>query len=252
MADFSQRVKVSTQGIAFFNEEKAMLKIVYLEDAVTVSINYPLITDGKTTYPQEMRHSVLINQNNVAALVKLICEVIIPSYEKGENKDAGVFTNRARTQMFEVLEKGGTFFAVIHDEIENRIPKNTYIFKFDKTMTIQDYDTEALSFNSEELDAQFYVFCKVLESFMLLGNGVTAHEYQYRQSYFIDQVRRLITALDTRFNLGIGYKRTSDGTNNYGNSGFGTPPETTQVHETSMDNLMNSIMPGSDDQLPFV
>lgn len=249
MADFSQKVKVSTHSIAFFNEDRAMLKIVYLEDAITISINFPSIVDGKVSYPQEMRHSVLLNQNNVSALYTMIMEHVFPAFEAGNNKDVGVFTNRNKTQMFEAVTKGGSFFVMIHDEIESRIPKNTYIFKFDKTQVITDYDIEAVSFHTEDLDAQFAVFCKVLESFTLLSNGITAHEYQYRQSYFIDQIKQLASAMNTKFNLGTGYQR-SGSSNSYGNSGFdsvtsGSPVE---VKEGTMNDIMGGIM---GDELPF-
>lgn len=244
MADYNQRIKVSTNSLSFFNEERQMLKLSFLEDSVVVSICNPEFANEKLSYPQQMRHSVLVNQNNASALYDIITRIIIPAYEAGNSKDAGIFTNRAKTQMLEVMVEGGSFFVVIHDEIENRIPKNSYTFKFDKTTIITDYDIKAVSFKTEEVDASFTVFAKAFEAFQNLSNGITAHEYQYRQSYYIEQIRKLITALDTKFNLGIAYK---NGNYNKPNSGFNEGYSPAEVRESTMDSIMGALT----DEIPF-
>ena len=52
MADYS-KPSISTHSLPFFNEERLMLKIVYLDDAITASICVPQIVDGKASYPKE-------------------------------------------------------------------------------------------------------------------------------------------------------------------------------------------------------
>lgn len=253
MADYT-RPSISTHSITFFNEDRIMLKVIYLDDAITVGIYLPQIVDGKASYPKEMRHQVLLNQQNVAALYDMIVKYVIPAFDRGENKDAGVFTTRNKNQMIEAYTQGGSFFVVIHDEIENRVPKNSYLFKFDKTMVIKDYDIAAVSFQTEEVDAQFTLFVKALEAFANLSNGITAHEYQYRQSYFIDQVKQTFNALNTK--LGLGLNKTYNNTGNnasYGGFDSGNsyntnqPASPVQVHEGSM----NDLFPGMGDSLPF-
>lgn len=253
MADF-QKTTVSTNSLSFFNEEKVLLKLTYLEDALTISINYPEVTDGKAKYPQNLRHQALLNQNNVVALHRLTIEHVIPAFAEGRNKDVGVFANRNKTQMVETYTQGGSFFVVIHDEIENRIPKNSYVFKFDKTPVIQDYDIGAVSFKTEEVDAQFFLFIKALEAFENLSNGITAHEYRYRNSWFNDHVRKYLEALNLKLGLGM---QTYQPNNNYdAKSGFesgnsynpnSAAGAVIQVHQGSM----NDLFPGAGDELPF-
>ena len=254
MADYT-KPSVSTHSITLFNEDRTMLKIIYLDDALTVGIYLPQIVDGKASYPKEMRHQVLLNQQNVAALYDAIIAEIMPAFDRGENRDAGVFTNRNKSQMFEAYTQGGSFFVIIHDEIENRIPKNSYVFKFDKTPVIKEYDVNAVSFKIDEVDAQFTLFVKSLEAFANLSNGITAHEYQYRQSYFIDQVRKTFNALNTKFGLGLNTGYGNNGGNAAAGGGFetgnsynnGSAPSPVQVVQGSM----NDLFPGMGDELPF-
>ena len=257
MAEF-QKTQISTNSLSFFNDDRVLLKMTYLEDAITVGIYFPQVVDGKATYPKEMRHQVLLNQKNVAAMNELIIHHILPAYNLGESKDVGVFTNRNSTQMFEIMVQGGNIIAIIHDEIENRVPKHTYMFKFDKTRVIMDYNVEALSFKTEEVDAQFFLFMKALSSFVELSNGITAHEYRYRNMYFNDQVRKHLDALNTKLGLGIqGYSSNAGtGNGNFRASGFESgnsynPMETmgspVEVHQGTM----NDLFPGSGDDVPF-
>lgn len=251
MAGNYQKPSISTNSVAFFNEERVMLKVVYFDDAMTVSIFLPQIVDGKATYPKEMRHSVLVNQANVTAWHSLIMDEILPAYERGENKDAGVFTNRHKSQMVEVMVMGGDFYVVIHDGIENRIPKNTYTFKFEKTTVIKNYDVAAVSFETEDLDAEFSLFVKALEAFENLSNGITAHEYQYRQSYFINNLMKYLYAMNDKLGLGV-YRpdyssgNISGGFDNGSNSTIGNQVE---VHQGSMNDLFQGM--GGGDELPF-
>ena len=193
----------------------------------------------------------LLNQNNIAALHDAIVNELLPAYEKGQNKDVGVFTNRNKTQMFEAMVIGGEFFVCIHDEIENRIPKNTYMFKFDKTDIVEDYDPKAVSCKITQVDAQFTLFVKCLEAFENLGNGITAHEYQVRQSYFVDQIRQYLNALNTKLNLGIS-RPSYNNSSNSNSGGFdsgnysSSNPNPVAVREGSMNDLF-----GNGDELPF-
>lgn len=250
MAGNYQKPSISTNSVTFFNDERAMLKVVYFDDAMTVSIFLPQIVDGKATYPKEMRHQVLINQANVSALHSLIMEEILPAYERGENKDAGVFTNRHKSQMLEAMVMGGNFYVVIHDGIENRVPKNTYMFKFEKTTIIKNYDVAAVSFETEDIDAEFTLFVKALEAFENLSNGLTAHEYQYRQSYFINNLMKYLYAMNDK--LGLGVYRPDYSSNAGSGGGFDAGAGSTignqvEVHQGSM----NDLFPGMGDSLPF-
>lgn len=250
MADVNQRIKVSTNSLSIFNEDRQMLKLQFIEESMVVTICNPEFANEKLTYPQQMRHSVMVTQSNAAAFYDIITRIILPAYESGNRKDAGIFTNRNKTQMLEVMVEGGTFFAIIHDEIENRVPKNTYTFKFDKTMVITDYDIQAVSFKTEEIDASFTIFCKAFEAFQDLCSGVTAHQYQLRHNYYIEQIRKLITALDNKFNLGIAYKNGNYVRPNNTNGGFTSNNESyspVEVHESTMDSIMGQLS----DELPF-
>lgn len=253
MADF-QKITISTNSLSIFNEERVLLKLTYLEDALTIAIYLPQVVDGKATYPKEMRHQALLNKENVVALNRLTVEQVIPAFTEGRNKDVGVFTNRNKTQMVETYTQGGSFFVVIHDEIVNRIPTNSYLFKFDKTPVIQDYDIGAVSFKTDEVDADFYLFLKTLDAFENLCNGITAHEYRYRNAYFNDLVKKYLDALNLKLGLGI---QTYQPNNNFDSkSGFesgnsynpnGGAGAAIQVHQGSM----NDLFPGVGDELPF-
>jgi len=251
MADY-QKISVSTQGLTFFNEDRIILKLTYLDDAMTVTMMFPQIVDGKATYPKELRQQVLISAQNISALQQLVIDAILPAYEKGSTKDVGVFTTRAKDQMFEVFTQGGTMFVMIHDKIENRVPQNTYMFKFDKTMIVTDYDIAAVSCNTSEIDAQFTLFVKALESFVDLCSGVTAHQYQHKQSWHLENIKKHLNALNNKLGLGIEYPNKNT---NY-NSGFesGNSYNTTQGNSDVTNvthGTMNDLFPGMGDELPF-
>lgn len=252
MADF-QKVSISTNSLSFFNEDRVLLKLTYLEDAITVSFMFPQIVDGKAKYPKELRHQCLVSQNNIVSFHERIMSEVIPAFDKGQEKHVGIFTNRNKTQILEAYTQGGFFFVVLHDEIENRIPKTSYVFKFDKTQVVEDYDINAVSFNIVEVDAQFTLFLKAFEAFTNFSNGITTHEYRYRNSWFNDNIKKHLDAMNLKLGLGIPTytPNHSDASSGFDSGNSYNPQDNgagaaVQVYQGSM----NDLFPGAG-ELPF-
>lgn len=261
MADF-QKVEVSTNSLSFFNNERVLLKLTFLGDALTVGIWFPEVVDGKATYPKALRHQVILTKENVESLTRDAMKDFIPKLEDPESVKGigtGVFTNRNSTQVMTIWAEGGIIQLQIADEIENRIPKNVYMYKFEKTRVIKNYNISAVSFEIEEIDAQFFLFFKTLLSFTDLCSGITAHEYRLRNQYFNDSVRKHLEALNLKFGLGIqGYNPNSNGG---GSSSFGGSNFESGNSYNTMENMgspvavtqgsMNDLFPGAGPELPF-
>ena len=222
MADYSNQPSVNTYSLSFFNDDKIMMKIIFFNDSLTVNICIPTVEGGKTTYPKDNRHSVVLKPRDVVAIHQLIMDEVLPAYSQGKAKDVGVFTNRDKTQMFEAVTTGGELYVVIHDKIANRVPAVSYMFKFNKVDIVKNYNIEAVSCDIEQIDAEFALFVKILESFADMCSGITAHEEHMRYSYFMDTVKSYLNAFNTKFNLGLG-KGYSSSANSGFDQDFNTP-----------------------------
>lgn len=200
------RVAISTSGMAFFDENSMLMKCGFLDEGVSISISTPVVEgfEGKKTYPLEQRENLVLTKDRVAALYELICRKVLPAIESGETYNGGVCTSMRKDAVFEIRVEGDSIYAAYHKEInpETRLPRKSVLYKFGKTPVLEKYDAATGGFNMDEIQAQFLLFAKMLEGFLLVGgNGNIAHGYRLQEKYTTDKILAALEALAGNFGI---------------------------------------------------
>ena len=208
--------KITTNGMTLFDENGVMLRLDFLDDALSVQIGFPDIVDGKRKYPTEKRQSLIVTNDRVSALYDIVINKVLPAIEAGKDYDGGIFTSKRKDGVFEVAVQSGEPYLMYHKDIDaDRKPKATYIFKFDKTSIIEKYNVESTEFEQCEVHAKFTLFVKLLEGFVLLSNNITTHSYRHANKYTTDKIFLYLNEIAKKMGLTV-ESRSSYGTPNVG------------------------------------
>ena len=173
------QINVSTSMMTIWDSVTGnQLKLSLLNNGLGIAIWLPYIEPGSGSrrYPTENRYNVVVNQKACVGIEKVINEIILPAYEKGNDAHAGVFTNNNNTNMMEIEVRDGNFFILIHRGIDpvTKIPKDTIRFKFEATHIIDNFNPANGNLEVTPIQADFFVFAKAVYAYNNLAGGYYA------------------------------------------------------------------------------
>lgn len=229
--------RVSTVGLTIFDNESMMMRLSYLGDALSIMIAEPENNNGKNSYPEKNRHSTLITSERAAALYdEIILKGVIPALEKGEDYSMGIFLNQKKTSILQIRVQDKEIYLVLCLNInEERVSENSYVFHFQKTDVISDYNPNGSFESQDKVEGYFYLFVKWLENGVGAITGAAGHSMRKANSYTTNSFFNYAKSIAAK--LGV----TPPNNNNYrSNNGGGS--------DTS--GFMN-IPEGSPDEMPF-
>jgi hypothetical protein len=184
----NNQINVSTAMITIWDSVTgAQLKLSALNNGFGVAIWLPFITpDGYRKYPSENRFSTVLTQKNALAFERVITDIIIPAYDKGNDAHAGIFTNNANSTMLEVEVRDGNFYLLMHRNCDatTKIPKDTIRFKFDSTTIVDKFNSANGDMEIVPIQADFFVFAKAIYAYNSLAGGyIAAHGASMANAY---------------------------------------------------------------------
>jgi hypothetical protein len=181
-----QQNRVSTAGITLFDDNSTMLRLSYLGDTLSLLIGYPKANDnGKNSYPEDQRHTFLITADRAAALYhEIIVKELTPALENKQDFCKGIFLNRGKTAIMELrIQDGEVYLVYCKDINEDRVSENSYVFHFQKTDTITNYDPSGTFDSQGTVEGSFFLFCKYLESGVYEMPNAGAHAFRKGNQY---------------------------------------------------------------------
>lgn len=173
--------RVTTSGMTLFDENGTMLRMGYLDESLSLVIGEPVLADnGKRSYPQDKRHPFIITLDRAASLLTNIIEAkVYPALEEGVNYNGGVFLNRRKDAIFEVRIQDGDIYLILYKDIqEDRTPKDTFVFKCNKTTIIENYNPDGSSADQTDVEGYFYLFCKYLQAGVYDLQNSSTHSFR--------------------------------------------------------------------------
>lgn len=228
--------KISTAGITLFDENSVMLRLSYLGETLSISICMPKDNgNGKNSYPEEMRHPFLVTADRAAALYEdVVLKEMLPAVESKQNFCKGIFLNRMKTAIMELRIQDGEIYLVYCKDInENRVSESSYVFHFQKTDLISDYDPSGSYGEQSTSEGSFFLFCKYLESSIYEIPNASAHAVRRGNDFTTRNIFNNLKAIAAK--LGV----TPEPVNGYG------------YHRNTEPSGFMNIPDGSDDELPF-
>lgn len=240
----NQNFQIQTNSLVFFDTQGIMLKLSFLDNALSVSFGFPKVENDKRTYPKEERKNFILTQDRVAAIHKIIEKKALPAYDEDRNYNGGVFTSKRKDAIFEVAVKEGNFYVLYHEGIsESRLPKATYVFQFAKTDAIEAYNSSSGEFEKVQIEGQFTLFVKAVEGFADMINNSGAHAQRVTSSYITNKYFSYLNEIATKLGCSVPGSNYSSGAGN--NTGFdselpfGDNSSGAMTMVDSMDGLFN-------------
>lgn len=221
MDNNQKRFSVSSNIVTMFDDQSVQLRIGGLDSSMSMAFWLPTRTpEGKNTYPQEGRYSFVLTPDRVAALDMILRNDVLPAFTEGKAISRSIFTSRACTNMVQIdISEQGDVNLIYHRDISmERIPKESFVFHFDKCMTLKSYNCKTGEYEIDYVMATFYLFCQTVHSFVLNGTGVSGHGYRAVNQYSIDRIFRYLEGIATSLNVAIPSSNFGKTQNYSGNS----------------------------------
>lgn len=214
--------QISTSGMTLFDENGMMLRLSYLDDSFSLVFGESQEENGKRTYPQTMRHALLMTADRGAVLLDdIIIKKALVALEEGEDYNGGVFLNRRKDAILEIRIQQGDIYLCYHKDIgEDRQPKESYVFKFNKTAMVENYKTDGTSFDQSNVEGYFTLFCKYLDAGVYEVHNAGTHSYRRVMNTSNSRIFQYLEGIAAK--LGVSVERPGY---NRGNSGFNTTPQ---------------------------
>lgn len=238
-----QQNRVTTSGCTLFDENSIMLRLGFLDDGFTILFGDPKQDGMNKTYPLEKRHSLILRPERATALLEnIIVDKVLPAMENGTSYNGGVFLNRRKDSILEVRVQDGEVYLAFHKGIdENRVPKESYVFHFQKTQIIENYNPDGSAFEQFDVHGCFMLFCKFLESGVYDINNSSAHSMRKANYYTTNKIFRYLEGLATKLGVTVENRSYQNGSS----SGFSQSPEGIQSSQDIMpiptDNAATSL-----------
>ena len=230
-----QRATITTSLMSMWdaNNNGVQLRVSALDNGLSISFWIPFIgPDGRRSYPREQRINTILTQKNCVAMEKLIVEILLPAYAAGKDCRVSVFTNNARSTVFELEVRGGEFFANLHQgcDATTHVPQSSLSFKFESVLANESFDQATGEFKVVPIQADFYLFSKVLQGYNYLSSGtISGHGVRYSDHSYhaqlMDTLKSIANAVHAQLPVPT-YNRTglASGFNNGMPAGMTTPP----------------------------
>lgn len=242
----SNRMSVSTNIVSMFDDQSVQLRIGGLDNAMSLAFWLPVQGDnGRNSYPQDHRISVVLTPERVAALDYVIQEQILPAMQEGKRISRSVFTSRSCTNMIQVsMEEDGIYLYLHKDINEDRIAKETYRFHFEDFMILTTYASKTGEYEMDKCLATFYLFTQTVHAFVQDPGGVSAHGNRVGSRYATDKIFSYLTAIAQAVNAVVQAPSYGNGGNrNYTNPGFsGNSSENSAAPQMQELNSLSDIL----------
>lgn len=219
--------QITTSGVSIFDDTGNWLKLGYLDDALSLMICAPTIGDGgKRSYPQESRKPFIITLDRASAFnEEIIIKKVLPAIEKGEDYNGGIFLNKRKDAIFEIRIQSGEIYAAYHKDIgEDRSPKESYIFHFQKVPIVESYNPDGTSFEQSNTEGQFILFCKYVEAGVFDLHKSSAHASRKGNQYTISKIFDYLAGISAKLGVTV-EKRTFQNAAQKPTSGFMNIPD---------------------------
>lgn len=169
----NQRNSISTSLMQLFDDNGVQFRMSGLDNGISFAFWMPYVDPmtGRKTYPKEQRFSCIVTSERIKTLDKMIQEVLLPAAEQGNNKSVAVFTNKQRSNIFEVRFENGDYYVRLYQNVDamSLKPANAYEFKFRKTQIGTDYKPDTGEINMVLDEGEFYIFLAVIHNFVELA-----------------------------------------------------------------------------------
>ena len=223
----NNRINISTSMFTIWDDNGNQLRISCLDTGLSLAIWQPVFNqDGRRTYPQEFRSNTIVRESSAIALNQIICVDILNAYENKMNIKKGIFTNNSHTTMIEVEVKNDKFYLTIYRgcDATTHIPAFTSTFTFGSYNIISDYDPKTGEYNTETIQAEFFLFAKAISAYCdlcagyIAGHGVQVTENQKNTKFMqylisiMNAVHAEIPAQNTNY-----YRNNNTSSYSYGN-----------------------------------
>lgn len=203
---------VSTNMVSMFDENSNQLRIAGYDTGLQVAIWVPSISpEGRMTFPQEGRHSVVLSQTAVAALDYIIKNQLMDRVVSGQEFKKGVPTGRNATSFVDLIHKDGAIYIRISKDADaNKVAKEVYLYKFMQDPVTVGYNPQTGEFETEMIDAQFALFCNTISAYaafsMPAGHGAHVGEH-----FELNRMFRYLQGIATKLGVTITTEYTNGG-----------------------------------------
>lgn len=226
----NNQFNVTTSLVSMFDENSYQLRLSGLESGLSIAIWVPQINpEGKMSYPQEGRISMMLNMDTVGSLDWLIKNRIVPDWEAGKDFCYGVPANRAMTNTIDILGQGGEIYIRFSREIdEDRKAKNVYQFKFTNTTIIKGYNPQTGDFEVDKIPAQFMMFTEVIAAYTAVAYSA-GHGARVATKFTISSFYNYLQAIAAKVGAVVNTGYRNNNNQNYQNSNtnsYGSNPQT--------------------------
>ena len=204
---------VSSSLISMFDENSNQLRVAGYDSGLQLAIWIPERNDGHVTYPKEKRFSVILSQEAAAVLDHVVNRELIAAIEQNQTFRKGIVTNRSATNIVDLIrDEQGDVYLQIHKELDmNKVPKYTFVYKFDKSNIIQNYDPSTGEFEVKQADVQLAMFCNTISAY----NGIAmaaGHGSRVAMNYSIGRMYQYLQAIAQKLGAAVNTSSYSGGT----------------------------------------
>ena len=200
-----------------FEGEGSTLQISGWDEMFALRI-YPLLPYDKRTNEQifdyEKQVSTSLTLEKATMLLYKISKDIIPAFKNNEEKNVGVDVAGTNLVVVGTKNIGGTIrpYVAIHKNCdESHKPGVSGYYEFKKCTALDDYDPKTGSVKGQcEYDAEFKLFCELLESFIKLSNFIH-HVQKYNGRFTNEKIFSLLNSIADKVGVGHELKYNSYG-----------------------------------------
>lgn len=244
----NQQVHITSNTATLFSGDM-MLRVSLYDQNMSLSFT-SAVTDsatGKRKFPKENAVNVLLTADRVTALFTIIKNRTMSALESHTPRSDSLMCNRDGSTILSIeVSPEMMIDLVCYSGIgENRIPKRVLKFTFQDISSILNYNAATGDFSADEtpIRAQFLLFVKILEGFLLAYSGAVNHFGRYYDRYSNRRVMNSIDAMATKMGVqtasGPQFNSTVAGTNvqSGGNFNPNAPTSTSGVPVANVSNL---------------
>lgn len=232
MADTSNgknnQFNVTTSLISMFDDNSQQLRLAGMESGLSIAIWVPQVSpEGKMSFPQQSRYSVILSAETVSALAWTIKNKIVPDWVAGKDFKYGVPTNRSMTSVIDIIGSNGDIYLRMSRDInEERKAKYVYQFKFVNTPVVAGYDPYTGEFNIENVPAQFTMFTEVITAYSAISS-VCGHGTRYSMRGTLNSYYNYLQGIAAKLGVIVntGYQKNPPLDTNRNNT-YGSNPQT--------------------------
>ncbi len=197
------RFAVSSSIVSMFDENSNQLRLAGYDAGMQIAIWEPEISpDGKMTFPEAKRHTVILSQEAIATLDHIIRNEVAEKIASGQSYKKGIPTNRASTNIIDIIVDNGSAYLRMSKELDaDKKAKGTYLYKFAKDPVVVNYNPQSGEFDVEMVDAQFALFSSTVS--MYTAAGVYGHGAKYQMNFNMNRIHQILQAIATKLGVTI-------------------------------------------------